>query len=395
LKKVVVVFGIMILMTIMLAGSSLEVYRDNSLIGKVDSTLLSDVIYYSLVKLQGVISDITFSRSADDLTLTFFNKEFNYNFLNHLFVDKNTNKIYDGINDVKFHNGEVLISDNLLALLNDNIDNFAVADNRIEIKSESLGNTPATSVDIIGQMLTKKKKNLNKINVIVIDPGHGGHDPGAIGYNDVKEKDIVLNVALKLRSHLLDYDPTLKIFLTREDDRFIPLFRRTEIANQAEADLFISLHSNAGYRENAQGFETYYYHFKTDESTKIIERIENSVLQQYESELDVNKAFIDIIKEDMIQIQFINESRSLGMKVQSNLDYSLNQLNNYRIMNRGIKRAKFLVLQYALMPSVLIELGFISNRREALLLTNNDYQKLMAKSIANAIISYKEEYELK
>lgn len=404
MKKVALLLIVIFVVSVLLPANSLEIYRDNNFLGRVESNVFSNILYYSLAKIQNVISDISFSRTADDLNLTIFNHNFYFNFINNLFVDKDNNKVYDGTDTIKLLNGEVVISDNFLDLLN-TIENVKVENNKLQISTQIASASQSKSnphsdimnisggVDIIGQMLSQKHRNLNTVDVIVIDPGHGGRDPGAIGYNGIQEKDIALAVALKLRTHLRRENPNLRVYLTRDDDRFVPLFERTQIANSKKADLFISLHANSAYRENAQGFETFYYHFKTDESTKIIERIENNVINKYESGIDSSRAFIDIIKQDMIQIQFINESHNLATLIQDYLDYNLNQVNNYRIMNRGVKRAKFLVLQYALMPSILIELGFISNKREALLLNDPNYQNLIAGSIAKSIISYKEDYE--
>jgi N-acetylmuramoyl-L-alanine amidase len=236
-------------------------------------------------------------------------------------------------------------------------------------------------IDIYGQVTFSDKKR------IVIDAGHGGHDPGAVGPNKLYEKDVVLDIALKLRE-LLQKNPTYEIFLTRDKDVFIPLEQRTAIANSKNADLFVSIHANASPSRAAKGIETYMLNWTNDEEAMKVAARENAISikkmrQMNKKEMDI----LDIIKSDLSRENKRDESIKLAHYIQKNLVSDLHRDYNH-IVDLGVKQALFYVLFGAKMPSVLVEVSFISNPLEERLLSKDDYRGDLAKSLSAGITKY-------
>jgi len=212
---------------------------------------------------------------------------------------------------------------------------------------------------------------------IVIDPGHGGKDPGAIGPSGVKEKDITLAIAYRLL-RLLNQNPKFQVYLTRKGDEFVSLDRRTEIANQVGGDIFISIHANAAWDSQARGVETFFNsHYPYGEGAEEVALRENAVLGPG----DVPASVKNIIW-DLIQNQYRKESESFSRILQQEIVKVCNT------RNRGVKSAPFYVLRGANMPSVLLEVGFISNPWEERKLKSSDYQDLIASGIYKGIVKY-------
>lgn len=218
-----------------------------------------------------------------------------------------------------------------------------------------------------------------KIKTIVIDPGHGGKDPGAI-YNNVKEKDIILDIAKELRD-FLKKDPSLTIYMTRETDVFIPLEERTAIANKYKADIFISVHANAAKNTAAAGVETYVFNVTNDRAALEVAALENNATTKATSDLG------DILK-DILKYSKLEDSLLLAGAVQKNVVKTAGSKSK----SLGVKQAPFYVLLGARMPSILIETGFISNREEAARLKNASYRKQVAKGIHEGMREYIEKY---
>jgi len=218
---------------------------------------------------------------------------------------------------------------------------------------------------------------------IVIDPGHGGRDYGAPGYiRGTHEKDITLRIAKKLA---LKIKKTLKceVFLTRTKDRFLTLEERTAIANTKNADLFISLHTNASRDRRAYGIETYFLNLATDDEAIRVAAWENATSTKNISDLQS-------ILIDLMQNAKINESSRLATHVQDSVHKNMRK-NYNRIKNKGVKQAPFYVLLGAQMPAILIETAFISNSRECKRLTNSVYQGRLCDSIIIGIKNYIQE----
>jgi N-acetylmuramoyl-L-alanine amidase len=219
------------------------------------------------------------------------------------------------------------------------------------------------------------------IRKIVLDPGHGGKDPGAIGIGGIAEKDIVLAVALKL-AQKLKRELGVEVVLTRKDDRFIPLEDRTAIANAEDADLFVSLHMNASPNGEAKGLETYYLDNTTDEASMRLAARENSTSRKNISDLQ-------FILSDMMQNMKLEDSISLAHRLHHSLVGGMSK-RLADVRDLGVKKALFHVLVGARMPSVLVEMFFITNRTEGRAMSQDRYQNAVVDALYDGIVKYKE-----
>lgn len=222
------------------------------------------------------------------------------------------------------------------------------------------------------------------IRKIVIDAGHGGKDPGAIGRGGTKEKDVTLKIAKELKK-ILEKQHGYQVILTRDRDRYLQLDERTAIANMENADLFVSIHVNANRNRRAYGMETYVMNARaTNRYVSEVAARENAVTTNSMGE------FGTILEEILVDLQKtnkINESNKLAHKIQTSMkDYLSNHYN--RIKNHGVKKGPFYVLIGANMPSVLVETGFISNRAEEKRLNDPRYLKNLSKAIALGVDKY-------
>jgi len=222
---------------------------------------------------------------------------------------------------------------------------------------------------------------------IVIDAGHGGHDPGAVGPKKLFEKDVVLDVALKVKKALMK-DPLNEVFLTRERDIFLPLEQRTAFANKKNADLFVSIHANASPRRAAKGIETYLLNWTDDEEANKVAARENRISLKKMRALNRQFDVLDVIKTDLMRENKRDESVKLANYVQRSMISSLEGCNPQHITDLGVKQALFYVLFGANMPSVLVEISFISNPDEEKLLSKESYRSEIAGSIVDGINNY-------
>ena len=216
------------------------------------------------------------------------------------------------------------------------------------------------------------------VSRIVIDAGHGGHDPGAKG-KGITEAELVLDVALRLEK-LLQKVPGVEVILTRRTDEFVPLPERTAIANREGADLFLSIHANASTSAQARGIETYFLNFANNLSAAAVAARENATSGQ------VMGALPDIVKAIALNNK-LDESRDFAMQVQRAMFERLKTANQ-SLRDLGVKQAPFVVLIGAAMPSVLAEISFVTNPQEARLLKGNAYRQRIAESLLNAIRKY-------
>lgn len=219
-----------------------------------------------------------------------------------------------------------------------------------------------------------------KIRTIVIDPGHGGKDPGAV-YNGLKEKDIVLEISKYLYEYL-KADPDLNIHLTRDRDIFIPLEERTAIANKLKADIFVSIHANAAKNRAATGLETFVFNVTNDRAALEVAALENQATTKSISDLQG-------ILKDILKYSKLEESVSLAGSVQSCL---VKNVKATAKQNLGVKQAPFYVLVGATMPAILVETGFLSNNDDASKLKSSAYRKKVAKGIYDGIKEYISKY---
>jgi N-acetylmuramoyl-L-alanine amidase len=218
-----------------------------------------------------------------------------------------------------------------------------------------------------------------KIGRIVIDAGHGGHDTGTIGADGILEKDVVLDVALRVGKLLHDRLGS-EIIYTRSDDTFIPLETRTAIANKAQADLFLSIHANSSPDASARGVETYYLNFTSSPDALETAARENAVSDQSIHQLS------DLVKKIALKDK-IEESREFASDVQQGL-YSGLQKGNAGLKDRGVKKAPFVVLIGANMPSILAEISFVTNEKDARQLEEPEYRERVAESLYKGVAKY-------
>ena len=218
-----------------------------------------------------------------------------------------------------------------------------------------------------------------KIGKIVIDPGHGGYDTGTIGPNSLEEKDLVLDVSKRL-GKLLESRLGAQVVYTRKDDTFIPLETRTAIANQEKADLFVSVHANSSHDPTARGVETYYLNFSSSPDALEVAARENAVSETSIHELQ------DLVKQIALK-EKIEESREFATDVQQELHSGL-AARNPGLRNRGVKKAPFIVLIGANMPSILAEISFVSNPGDERRLETAEYRQRIAESLYRGISKY-------
>jgi N-acetylmuramoyl-L-alanine amidase len=218
-----------------------------------------------------------------------------------------------------------------------------------------------------------------KVNRIVIDAGHGGHDDGTIGPNGVLEKDVVLDVALRL-AKLVQAKMGAEVVLTRSDDTFIPLQQRTVIANEHKADLFLSIHANSSPSPAVAGTETFFLNFTNSPAALDVAARENAGSDKNVGEL-----------KDLIQSITLNdkiaESETFAQQIQNSI-FAQAAKSNTLAKNRGVKRAPFVVLIGAAMPSVLAEIGFLSNTRDEANLSKPEYRQKIAESLLKGLSQY-------
>jgi N-acetylmuramoyl-L-alanine amidase len=234
---------------------------------------------------------------------------------------------------------------------------------------------PAANSD--GKFSISRQLGLS-VSRIVIDAGHGGHDPGASG-NGVNEAELTLDVAQRLQK-LLDKQPGIEVVMTRDDDTFIPLQERTAIANREGADLFLSIHANASRNPQARGIETYFLNFATNREAEAVAARENAGSGQTMHNLP------DIVKAIALNNK-INESRDFADIVQKSMMHRLTAKSKL-VRDLGVKQAPFVVLIGASMPSVLAEISFLTNKQEGVLLKTSAYRQQIAQALFDAVVSY-------
>jgi N-acetylmuramoyl-L-alanine amidase len=261
------------------------------------------------------------------------------------------------------------------------IDSPAVADAK-PLPSRPISATPPPalpSANLDGKFSLSRQLGLSVARV-VIDAGHGGHDPGAHG-NGVQEAELTLDVALRL-SRLLEKQPGIEVVMTRNTDVFIPLEERTAIANRENADLFLSIHANASRNSKARGVETYFLNFASNPEAEAVAARENAGSGQSMHKLpEIVRAIALNNKRD--------ESRDFAEMVQKSMVRRLSARNS-QLRDLGVKQAPFVVLIGAAMPSVLAEISFVTHRQEGTLLKTGAYRQQIAESLLDAVLKYQQ-----
>jgi len=261
---------------------------------------------------------------------------------------------------------------------------------RVEIEDVMVADSTIVDTIPVAPVVIPRPANAydGKIHTIVIDPGHGGHDPGAIGPRGTREKDVVLKVSLLLGEMIKQRMPDVNVVYTRSDDRFINLYERGRIANRAKGDLFISVHANSHRTSQPNGAEVFFLGMaRTDEALEVMMK-ENSVIA-LEDPATRTRELTDeeIILYELTNTAYIANSQYFAAQI----DGQFKTLAQRR--SRGVKQAGFIVLYHASMPSVLVELGFLSNPTEEQYLRSANGQKALAESIFQGIENYRKQME--
>ncbi|MBI2871258.1 MAG: N-acetylmuramoyl-L-alanine amidase [Candidatus Omnitrophica bacterium] len=226
--------------------------------------------------------------------------------------------------------------------------------------------------------------HVHRFDSVVIDAGHGGKDPGAQGPGGIREKDVVLDIAKRVRDILSRYG--VHVLMSRSDDRFITLEGRARLANQNGTDFFVSIHANASKSKRASGFEVYYLSEAIDEHARATASSENKVFNVNGDEPDFLKQ-ADATLWDLIHSENRRESMEMSGMIVNAMRAEL------PVQNRGVKTARFYVLRGAETPSVLVEVGFITNPKEAQLLSTQFYRQQVAQAVSQGILAYKRRFE--
>ncbi|MCH2449687.1 MAG: N-acetylmuramoyl-L-alanine amidase [Gracilimonas sp.] len=254
-----------------------------------------------------------------------------------------------------------------------------------EIMDEDALNVSSPDPISINNLYNNVRDKL-KFDKIVIDPGHGGWDPGSIGYKGVKEKEITLDVAKKLGAYIEEHLPDVEVVYTRTDDSYLGLAELGHFANLAEADLYISIHCNSYHNQYVRGAEVYFLGLSKSEASLEVMKRENSVFRE---EINQDLTEDDLLVYELAHSGFIATSEKIAYMIEDQFR------NRAQRKSRGVKQAPFQVLFEASMPAVLVELGFITNPAEQRFLTSEYGQNIMASALFRAIRDYKVDYEEK
>jgi N-acetylmuramoyl-L-alanine amidase len=286
--------------------------------------------------------------------------------------------------------GEVLIPvDIALPMITILLEGYSVSlqDNSIMVKKKAAGEQEKPKE-------TKPLPHVSKdaIGFIVVDAGHGGKDPGAIGKSGIKEKLLTLQIARQVALELQKKLPGIDVVMTRTTDKFLELGERTEIANRllkkGVNGIFVSIHCNAAVVSKISGFETYYLSQNpSNEDARTTAVLENNVIVFESPEKRKRYSDVDIIEALMLNTQIQKESFMLASSIQKGLDKNIAEFKS-----KGVKKADFFVLRGCLMPSALVEVGYITNPKEKDFLTDTNYQKKLARGITEGIMSFIDTY---
>ncbi len=360
----------------------------------ISSFKLNDIAYFSVEEFCSIEDcNIIYYEDKSKLAVIFDNIKITFS--SNLSFAQVDNKTINLLNGMLIHDDKFFIPANSFNLISKN---FFIPKLSFDAMTDKFKILPydeepefnlAETTDTIKYEDFTHDYNINKsIKTIVLDAGHGGKDPGAIGYYNIKEKNIVLDITNELGRYIKNNHPDIDVVYTRTDDTFLGLRDRTNIANQNKGQIFISIHANASTAKSARGFEIFLLgNNSLDKAMEVTIRENASIAfeenqTQYETENQIIASHL--------QMGLLKESEKLAVFIENSVK---KELPKTRI--RGIKQAGFYVLVGASMPNILVEVGFISNKSEAKLLNKSGYRKQMAKGIYDGISQYIKYYEQK
>ena len=357
-------------------GTVKVVDSNNLLIGKANY-IKEQKYYISVNNFSDVLLNNNFTNNDTEKIIIYFGDTKIKITANISFIIIN-DKPYQLQNNVFQRKGEYYVPlDDFLVLLTKHTNtSYSMNYNSMSINLSSvIQNSP---IDRTTDLIKEKKKW--QFDTIIIDPGHGGKDPGSVGNKGTKEKDIVLDVSKRL-ARKIQKNLRVKTILTRDEDVFIRLQDRTKFANTNEGDLFISIHVNSNESKKPSGFETYLLKPGRNQEAINVALRENSVIELEGNEFE-KLTDEQLIQATIAQSGFVQYSEKFAALVQEEID------KRVQSRNRGVKQAGFYVLMGASMPNVLIELGYISNPNEEKKLNSSSYRDMLATSIYYAILEY-------
>ena len=354
-------------------NDTIKLIKNSKLLNKID-TIENNKFFSINDFLSSTGSEPYINEKTEKIVFYLDNKKIKItNGITFLLIDDN---IYQLSSKVVRQNNEYFVHiDSFINIVNSSLQNLSIISNSSEIIISSTAKTKNVAIKNIDI-----EKNKWKFSTIIIDPGHGGKDPGAVGYRGTLEKDIALDVAKRLEKKI-SKNMKVKTVLTRDEDIFLRLGERTRIANENNGSLFISIHANAATDRRASGFETFLIGPNKNEAAVRVAARENSVLE-LEGVAGKKLTNEDLIQATIAQSAFASKSEKFAALVQEEIG------KRVQGKNRGVKQAGFYVLMGASMPNVLVELGFISNLAEEKKLRSSQYREVLATAIFRALEKY-------
>ena len=356
------------------AETKLKLLENNQLIGEVSTiqnkNLISINDFIEITNSKNFINDKTekIIFYIDDKKIKLTNQ------IPFIMIDDNLYQLSSNV--IKSNNNYYVPAESFFSIVNNLSNTVSITLNTSEINFSKLNDISKKTIKV--DLRSEKEKW--EFKTIVIDAGHGGKDPGAVGYRGTKEKDIALDVAKRLEKKLAK-NMKVKIVMTRDEDIFLRLSERTKIANESNGSLFISIHTNAAEDRRASGFETFLIGQNKNEAAVRVAARENAVLE-LEGSTGKKLTDEDLIKATIAQSAFASKSEQFASLVQKEIK------KRVQSKDRGVKQAGFYVLMGASMPNVLVELGFISNPSEEKKLRSPQYRDQLATAIYRAVEQY-------
>ena len=354
--------------------AKIKLFENNELVGEINT--IKNKQLFSINDFINITDSKNFINSKTEKIIFYIDgKKIKItNQIAFIIIDDNLYQLSSNV--VKQNNNYYVPTESFLNIINNLSTSISLTFKTNQINLSNLIELPKKTVKVD----LKSEKEKWEFKTIVIDAGHGGKDPGAVGYRGTKEKDIALDVAKRLEKKLTK-NMDIKVVMTRDEDVFLRLSERTKIANENNGSLFISIHTNAAEDRRASGFETFLIGLNKNEYAAKVAARENAVLE-LEGKSGQELTGEDLIQATIAQAAFASSSETFADMVQKEIK------KRVQSRDRGVKQAGFVVLARASMPNVLVELGFISNPAEEKKLRSPQYRDQLATAIYRAVKQY-------